>query len=53
MKTEYTDKIEEIVHKGKDGLSTHQNQWRFPINKDKDGVASDFSLKCDAGKKNF
>ena len=51
MVTKYTDEIEEITNKGKVGISTHQNQWRFPINKSKDGVASDFSLKGDAGKK--
>ena len=51
MVSEHTDAIEEIVNKGKVGLSTHQNQWRFTINKAKDSVASDLSLKGDAGKK--
>ena len=51
MVTEYTDEIEEIVNKRKVGLSTHQNQWWVPIDKAKDGVASYFSLKGNAGKK--
>ena len=49
---EYTDKIEEIVNEGRVGRATHQNQWRFPLNKAKNGVASDFSLKGAFGSKN-
>ena len=41
---------EKIINEGKVGLSTHQNQWRFPINKERNGVATDFSLKGGAGK---
>ena len=50
MVTEYTDKVEKIVNKRQVGLATYQNQWRFPINKAKDAVASDFSLKGKLGK---
>ena len=31
---EYTQKIEDVVNKGKIEKSTHQNQWSFPINKE-------------------
>ena len=47
---DYIDKVEKIVNQGKIGRSSHQNQWRFPANKSKDGIASDFSLKGEAGK---
>ena len=47
---DYTRKVEDIVNEGKVGQSTHQNQWKFPINKGKDGVATEFSLKGEAGK---
>ena len=47
---EYETDIEEIVNEGKLGLVTHQNQWSFPTNKGKDGVAGDFSLKGEAGR---
>ena len=48
---EYTKKVEEIVNTGKVGKSTHQNQWRFPINTAKDGVAKEFSLKGGASQR--
>ena len=41
--------IEAVVNKGKIGLSTHQNQWIFPINQARDEVASEFSLKGEFG----
>ena len=47
---EYETDIEEIVNEGKLGLVTHQNQWSFPTNRGKDGVASDFSLKGEFGR---
>ena len=49
MVTEYQEDIQKIVNAGKLGRYTHQNQWTFPINKGKDGVASDFSLKGEFG----
>ena len=39
-----------MVNTGKIGKYNHQNQWRFPANKSKDGVATDFSLKGAAGR---
>ena len=33
MVDEYVEAIEVVVNEGKLGLSTHQNQWRFPISK--------------------
>ena len=50
MVSEYKEAIEKIVNEGKIGNSSHQNQWTFPSNKAKDGVASDFSLKGGSGK---
>ena len=49
MVTEYQQETEKIVNAGKIGRSTHQNQWTFPINKAKDGVSSEFSLKWEFG----
>ena len=46
----YISEIEAVVNEGKIGLSTHQNQWTFPINKERDGVASEFSLKGEFGR---
>ena len=47
---EYTEEVEEIVNRGKIGRGSHQNQWRFPMNKEKNGVSTEFSLKGEAGK---
>ena len=47
---EYIEKVENVVNKGKIGLSSHQNQWRFPSNAGNDGVATDFSLKGEVSK---
>ena len=47
---DYISEVGKNVKKGKVGLATHQNQWRFPINKERNGVATDFSLKGGAGK---
>lgn len=47
---EYIASVELIVNRGKVGRSTHQNQWRFPLSKRKDGVSTDFSLKGSAGQ---
>ena len=45
MVDEYIESIEAIVNEGKVDQSSHQNQWTFPINKERDGVASDFFTK--------
>ena len=42
--------MEDIVNEGKVVQSTHRNQWKFPINKVKDGVGTEFSLKGRADK---
>ena len=47
---EYIGKVEKVVNEGKIGLSSHQNQWRFPANTGNDGVATDFTLKGQVGK---
>ena len=45
MVLEYVSDIEKIVNRGKLGLATHQNQWRFPLAKDGKSLESGFSLK--------
>ena len=47
---EYREAVEKVVNRGKVGLSSHQNQWRFPMNKANDGVSPDFSLKNEMGR---
>ena len=47
---EYMEDVEKIVNKDRIGRLSHQNQWRFPSNKARNGVRDDFSLKGDAGK---
>ena len=50
---EYVGNTENIVNKGKLGMSTHQNQWRFPISKDRKSIDSGFSLKNGLSREMF
>ena len=50
---EYVENIEVIVNEGKLGLTTHQNQWRFPIAKDRKSIKTAFSLKNNLSRSMF
>ena len=50
---EYENNMQLIVNKDRLGMSSHQNQWRFPISKDRKSIESGFSLKNNLSRSMF
>ena len=50
---EYENNMKSIVNKDRLGMSSHQNQWRFPISKDRKSIESGFSLKNNLSRSMF
>ena len=50
---EYENNMQSIVNKDRLGMSSHQNQWRFPISKDRKSIESGFSLKNNLSRSMF
>ena len=49
----YVQSVQQIVNRGNHGQATQQNQWRFPLVKDKKSVETGFSMKNNLSRAMF